>query len=296
MSATAPTTSPAPPVAGRQAPHAPPVGAPQPARARGRSLVGKLLGPFLVLCLVTGLWSLLAVTVYGSKNYLVPRPWTVVSSAGDNFSMLLAATGTTLKESVIGFALAIVVGMAVAVAMSQAKWIERSLYPYAILLQTVPVVAVAPIIVLWFKYGTTSVVIVSFMIAVFPILNNTLLGLLSTDRNQVDLFRLHNASRMTRFRKLQLPGATAHIISGLKISAGLAVVGAIVGEFIIGSGGQQGGLGVKVIFTQAQLDTPLLFAEVFAATLLGFAFFLLVTYIGHLFLHTWHESALQADS
>lgn len=277
-------------------PLAPPVAARRPEEQRGRALLGKVVGPFLVLCAVIGLWTLLAVTVYGSKNYLVPRPWTVITAAGDNSSMLLSATLTTLKESVIGFVLAIVVGMGVAVAMSQAKWIERSLYPYAVLLQTVPVVAVAPIIVLWFKYGTTSVVIVSFMIAVFPILNNTLLGLLSTDRNQVDLFKLHHAGRLTRFTKLQLPGATPHIIGGLKISAGLSVVGAIVGEFIIGSGGQQGGLGVKVIFTQAQLDTPLLFAEVFAATLLGFAFFLLVTYVGHLFLHTWHESALRADS
>jgi len=249
-----------------------------------------------VFALFVGAWSLLSTTIYAHKNYLVPRPWQVVDAIGHNASLLLAATKTTFLEALLGFALAIAVGVVGAVVMSQSKALERSLYPYAILLQTVPVVAVAPIIVLWFKYGMTSLVIVSFLIAVFPILTNTLLGLLSTDRNHMDLFKLHESGRLTRLWKLQLPAAMPNIVAGLKISAGLSVIGAIVGEFIIGSGGSQGGLGVKVIYTQAQLDTPLLFAEVIFATLLGFCFFIVVNYLGHLFLHNWHESALRADA
>ena len=263
---------------------------------RVATVARKAAGPVIVFCVFIGLWSLLATTVYASRNYLLPRPWSVVKAATDNAQLLLTATRTTLIEAVAGFGTAIVVGVGVAVLMSQWRFLERGLYPWAIVLQTVPVIAVAPIIVLWFKYGTKSVVIVSVIISLFPILNNTLLGLKSADHNHLDLFQLHTRNRLVRFWKLQLPGATPSIIAGLKISAGLSVVGAIVGEFLIGSGGSQGSIGVKVIFSQAQLATSLLFAEVLSATLLGILFFLIVTLIGHLFLRTWHESALRDES
>jgi NitT/TauT family transport system permease protein len=263
---------------------------------RAGSAVRSFGPPLLVFVLFIGLWSLLALTVYGDRNYLLPRPWDVAQSAWENRSELWAATRITLSEAFAGFGLAIVVGMAFAIVMSQAKVLERSLYPYAVMLQTVPIVAVAPVIVLWFGYNQTSVIVISFMIAVFPVLNNTLLGLLSTDRNHLDLFRLHHASRVRQFRKLRLPQAIPSLFAGLRISAGLSVIGAIVGEFIIGSGGSSGGLGVKVIFAQGKLDTNLLFAEVVAATLLGFSFFVLVSYIGNLLLRSWHESALRSDA
>jgi NitT/TauT family transport system permease protein len=276
------------------------IGAPTPARVSPAARIGSFTlrygPPLLVFVLFIGLWALLAITVYGDRNYLLPRPWDVASDAWASRSELWAATKVTFSEAAAGFGLAIVVGMTVAVIMSQAKVLERSLYPYAVMLQTVPIVAVAPVIVLWFGYNQRSVIVIAFMIAVFPILNNTLLGLLSADRNHVDLFRLHHAGRVTQLLKLRLPGATPNIFAGLRISAGLSVIGAIVGEFIIGSGGSEGGLGVKVIFAQGKLDTNLLFAEVFAATLLGFLFFVLVSYVGNLLLRSWHESALKAES
>ena len=259
---------------------------------RGRMLVP----PLLVFLLFIGLWSLLSVTVYGEENYLLPRPWDVVSAASESRSELLDATLVTLTEAAAGFGLAILVGMAGAIIMSQSKTLERSLYPYAVMLQTVPVVAVAPVIVLWFGYNQRSVIVISFMIAVFPVLNNMLLGLLSTDRNHLDLFRLHRAGRVSQFFRLRLPAALPSLFAGLRVAAGLSVIGAIVGEFIIGSGGSEGGLGVKVIFAQGRLDTNLLFAEVFAATLLGFSFFVLVSYVGSLLLRSWHESAMKADA
>jgi NitT/TauT family transport system permease protein len=169
------------------------------------------------------------------------------------------------------------------------------LYPYAVVLQVVPVVAVAPIIVLWFSFSTTSIVVVAFMIAVFPMLNNTLLGLRSTDRNQLDLFRLHKAGAWKTYIKLRMPSAMPHIIAGARISAGLAVIGAIVGEFFIGQGGSQGGLGVQITYAQAQLQTSLLFAEVAVATFLGVLFFLVVTAVGHLYLRNWHESVVAVE-
>jgi NitT/TauT family transport system permease protein len=210
----------------------------------------------------------------------------------ENAGVLGLATLSTLKEATLGFLIAIVFGIALAALLSQSRLLERSIYPYAVLLQTVPVVAVAPLIVLWFGYNDSSVIIISVIMSLFPIVNNTLLGLRSTSRNLIELFALHNTNRLVAFWKLQLPGALPHIIAGLRISAGLSVIGAIVGEFIIGSGNAQGGLGVQIVFAQGRMYTALLFAEVIAATLLGFLFFLVVSGIGRQLLKNWHESAI----
>lgn len=272
-----------------------------PAKRRGdRSRLARrmrdILPPLIVFVLFIAAWWILSATVYGSENYLLPRPWAVVTAAAHNANTLLGGLRITFIESISGFVGAIVVGMAAAMLMGVAKPLERSLYPYAVLLQTVPIVAVAPVIVLWFGYGTRSVIVIAFMIALFPIINNTLLGLLSADRNHLDLFRMHDAGRLVVFWKLRLPGALPSIFAGLRISAGLSVIGAIVGEFIIGSGGEQGGLGVKVLFAQSRLATALLFAEVVAATLLGFCFFIVVSALGNRLLRSWHESALRPDA
>lgn len=246
----------------------------------------------LVAVIAIAGWYLLTATVYAGKGYLVPSPQEVAAAVAENAGVLLVATLTTLKEATFGYLLAIVGGISLAAVLSQSKLLERSIYPYAVLLQTVPVVAVAPLIVLWFGYNDLSVVIISLIMSLFPIVNNTLLGLRSTSRNLIELFALHNKSRVTAFWKLQLPGALPHIIGGLRISAGLSVIGAIVGEFIIGSGNAQGGLGVQIVFAQGRMYTALLFAEVIAATLLGFFFFMIVSAIGNRLLKNWHESAV----
>lgn len=246
----------------------------------------------LVAVIALAGWYLLTATVYAGKGYLVPSPQEVAAAVAENAGVLLVATLTTLKEATLGYLLAIVGGISLAAVLSQSKLLERSIYPYAVLLQTVPVVAVAPLIVLWFGYNDLSVVIISLIMSLFPIVNNTLLGLRSTSRNLTELFALHNRSRLTAFWKLQLPGALPHIIGGLRISAGLSVIGAIVGEFIIGSGNAQGGLGVQIVFAQGRMYTALLFAEVIATTLLGFLFFMVVSAIGNRLLKNWHESAL----
>jgi NitT/TauT family transport system permease protein len=238
-------------------------------------------------------WWLLTATVYAGKGYLLPSPGEVNAAMMENAGTLALATLTTLKEASFGYLLAIVLGIALAAVLSQSRILERSIYPYAVLLQTVPVVAVAPLIVLWFGYNELSVVVISFIMALFPIVNNTLLGLRSTSQTLVELFALHNRSRVTAFWKLRLPSALPSIFAGLRISAGLSVIGAIVGEFIIGSGNSQGGLGVQIVFAQGRMYTALLFAEVIAATLLGFLFFLVVSGVGQLLLKNWHESALR---
>ena len=246
----------------------------------------------LVAVLALVVWYVLTATIYQGKGFLVPSPQEVGAAVLENARVLGLATLTTLKEATFGFLIAIVLGIAFAAVLSQSRLLERSIYPYAVLLQTVPVVAVAPLIVLWFGYNDSSVVIISVIMSLFPIVNNTLLGLRSTSRNLIELFALHNTSRLVAFWKLRLPGALPHIIAGLRISAGLSVIGAIVGEFIIGSGNAQGGLGVQIVFAQGRMYTALLFAEVIAATLLGFLFFLIVSAIGSRLLKNWHESAL----
>ncbi len=260
-------------------------------RSPARRAVVNAAPVVLVAVLALAAWWLASVTVYAGKGYLVPAPQQVGAAVLENAGVLALASLATLEEATLGYLLAIVLGIVVAALLSQSRLLERSIYPYAVLLQTVPVVAVAPLIVLWFGYNELSVVVISFIMALFPIINNTLLGLQSTPVSLVELFRLHNRSRLVAFWKLRLPGALPSIFAGLRISAGLSVIGAIVGEFIIGSGNAQGGLGVQIVFAQGRMYTALLFAEVIAATLLGFAFFLIVSGIGRQLLRHWHESA-----
>lgn len=246
--------------------------------------------PILVLILFLSVWAI------GAKLYdmafLLPGPMLVAQAFVTDIDMVIEGATITFREALIGYLLAITLGVIVATTMSLSKILERSLYPYAILLQTVPVVAVAPLIVLWFGFEEKSVIIVSLIISLFPIINNTLLGLKSTSINLVELFDMHDASKFESFFKLRFPSAIPNIIAGMRISAGLSVIGAIVGEFIIGSGSEGGGLGVQIIYAQAELETPLVMALILSATTLGFLFFMTVSTIGHLLMRKWHESAM----
>ena len=246
--------------------------------------------PILVLVLFLSVWAI------GAKLYnmafLLPGPMLVAQAFITDIDMVIEGATITLREAFTGYILAIFIGISIATIMSLSKILERSLYPYAILLQTVPVVAVAPLIVLWFGFEEKSVIIVSLIISLFPIINNTLLGLKSTSINLVELFDMHDASKFESFFKLRFPAAIPNIIAGMRISAGLSVIGAIVGEFIIGSGSEDGGLGVQIIYAQAELETPLVMALILSATTLGFLFFMTVSTIGHLLMRKWHESAM----
>ncbi len=246
--------------------------------------------PFIVLILFLSIWSI-AAHLY-NMAFLLPNPLQVAQAFVTDIDMVIGGLWITFQEALYGYLLAISIGIIFAAIMSQSKILERSFYPYAILLQTLPAVAVAPLIVLWFGFEMKSVIIISLIISLFPIINNTLLGLKSTSINLVELFQMHNSSRFINFFKLRLPAATPNIIAGLRISAGLSVIGAIVGEFIIGSGSEGGGLGVMIMYAQASMETPLVMALILTATALGFAFFMAVTTLGHYLLHNWHESEI----
>jgi len=250
--------------------------------------IKRIIPPVLILLLFLGSWHLGA--LWYDMSFLLPTPLTVAKTFISDFPIIMIGLAQTFTAAFTGYVIAAILGILIATVMSLSTVLERSLYPYAILLQTVPVVAVAPLIVLWFGLEMRSIIIISVIIALFPIINNTLLGLKSTSKTLVELFDYHDTNKLKTFVKLRFPAAIPNIIAGLKISAGLSVIGAIVGEFIIGSGSEEGGLGVQIIYAQSSLETSLVMALILTATALGFAFFITVSTIGYYLLHKWHES------
>ncbi|WP_235820504.1 ABC transporter permease [Halalkalibacter krulwichiae] len=250
--------------------------------------------PLIAFIFFVSLWQGI-VSLIGVPHYILPKPTDIVDAAVKNWSLLSSALLTTIIESVLGFIFSVIGGIGVAVLMASSKWVERSLYPYAIILQTIPVVAIAPIIVIWFGSGMKAIIIIAFTIGFFPMLSNTLIGLNATDHNMKNLFYLYNASKWQVMWKLRFPAALPYIIAGAKISCTLAVVGAIVGEYIAGVGGGAGGLGYAITVAASRLQTPYLFALGLSAAVLGVTFFLIVSYLSKLFLSSWHESEMESE-
>ncbi|GAF65606.1 ABC transporter permease protein [Bacillus sp. TS-2] len=259
-----------------------------------KDIVKKVLPPVLALVVFVVVWEVL-VRALGIAHYILPKPTDIYGATIDNWSNLLMALRTTVIESVIGFIFSVIIGIGVAVLMASSKWIERSFYPYAIILQTIPVVAIAPIIVIWFGSGMNAIIIIAFTIGFFPMLSNTLIGLNATDHKLKDLFQLYNASKWQIMWKLRFPAALPFIIAGMKISCTLAVVGAIVGEYIAGVGGGAGGIGYAITVAASRLQTPYLFALGLSAALLGIVFFLVVSFLSRKLLSSWHESELESE-
>ena len=202
------------------------------------------------------------------------------------------ALAITAEESGGGLIASIVVGVVIALIFAQSRWVRRMLYPYTLLLQTVPIVAIAPLILMWVGAGTPSVTLIAFIISLAPIIANTTQGLISVDENLVHLFLMHNASPAQLLFKLRLPHAVPSLFVGIRIASGIAVIGAITGELYAGSSRVgEGGLGYSILYASSQLQTDYLFALVLAATVLGFSFFFLVMFLEWYFLHRWHESA-----
>jgi NitT/TauT family transport system permease protein len=216
---------------------------------------------------------------------ILPRPSAVFAAAASEAGPLLGALGATTRAVLAGLLLSSTIGVAAAVALASSPWMKRAFYPYAIFFQIVPIVAIAPLLVIWFGYGPRAVVAAAAVVSVFPVIANTLAGLLSVDPALADLFRLHGASRLATLWKLRLPWALPYLLTGLRIAAGLAVIGAIVGEFVGG-----GGLGVVVLGAMRQQRTDLVFAAIGYASLLGLALFGAVGLASRLALRHWHAS------
>ena len=245
-----------------------------------------LLPPLLFFVLFVLLWHL-GVRLFDVKPFLLPGPLRVADAIADHLPALLRASLLTGAGALAGFLLSFVAGFLIALLFSQSRIIARSLYPYAIFLQTVPIVAIAPLIILWIGHGFQGVVAVSFIISLFPIIANTTTGLTSVDPNLLDLFAMNNASRWQIVRKLRIPNAVPNMLTGAKISSGLSAIGAIVGEFMAGYGTEHFGLGYLIILTSGQSKTDYLFACILFCTLLGLAIFTSISVLSSFLLARW---------
>jgi len=224
--------------------------------------------------------------------YLLPSPAQVARAAVARFPSLVTSLGITAAAAAAGLCASIFIGVLTALVFAQSRWVRRMFYPYTILLQTVPIVAIAPLILMWVGPGIFSVALVAFIICLSPIIANTTQGLISVERNLVDLFLMNNATRGQILLRLRLPHAMPALFTGIRISSGIAVIGAITGELFAGSARVGvGGIGYAIQYASAQLETDYLFALVAAATVLGFFFFFAVMFFEWYFLHKWHESA-----
>jgi len=253
------------------------------------SYIARVLPPIALFVLIIVLWQL-ATSVRNIPRYLLPGPADVFVALVANVVKLAQATGVTAAGAICGFLLSVFVGTLVAIIFSQSALIRRSFFPYAIFLQTVPIVAVAPLIVLWSGTGFRSVVIVSFIVSLFPVVTNGTAGLTAIDPDLIDLFQLHGASRWQTLVKLRLPSAVPSIVTGARTSSGLAVIGTIVGEFFVGyDASERYGLGYLIQQSGDQLKTDLLFSAVLLSTLLGLAVFLAVGGVGATILRRWDD-------
>ena len=243
--------------------------------------------PLVAAVLGYALWEAL-VRLLHVRAFLLPTPTAILRAAFEGRVLLADACLTTAKTALAGFCASAIVGVLIAIVLASSRFIERALYPYALVLQTVPIVAIAPLLVLWFDVGPRAVAASAFVVSVFPVITNALAGLRSVDPNLRDLFRLYGASRAARLFRLELPHAIASIATGLRIACGLAVIGAIVGEFVAGFSEGEPGLGIVVLTAYRQLRTDLLFAAVAGSALLGLALFALVSFGAHFARRRWH--------
>jgi NitT/TauT family transport system permease protein len=249
--------------------------------------------PVLLGAIVLGLWQA-AVRLYDVPAYVLPGPSAIWAALTDNFPSLMASLWATLRVTLEAFAIAVVAGVALAIIFSQSRAVETALYPYAVILQVTPVVAIAPLILIWvgFERIELALVIIAFIVAFFPILSNTTLGLRSTDHNLIDLMRLCGASRWQILRRVLLPSALPFLLGAMKISGGLALIGAVVAEFVAGSGTATG-LAWRIVEAGNRLEIAKMFAALGLLALLGIAIFFALSALEWLLLHRWHESALK---
>lgn len=247
----------------------------------------------------TGLLFLLAwealVRIAEIPPYILPGPFLVLETLWRDGPSLLGSLWVTVYVTLAALAAAIIVGGAIAIAFAQWQLLETSLLPYAIALQVTPVVAIAPLIIIWVNDAFLSLLIIAWIVAFFPIVANTTLGLNSADRNLLALFRLYGASRWQVMRYLRLPTALPNFLAGVRISGGLALIGAVVAEFVAGTGGAETGLASRILEAGYRLEIPRLFAALVLLALTGMLIYFVLDRLSRLLLAHWHESALPPE-
>jgi NitT/TauT family transport system permease protein len=251
----------------------------------------RVLWPFLVACVLLGLWQTWT-KVSDIPTYLVPSPLLIAETLVKDWTLLSSALLVTVKITVLAFVSAVIVGTLVAFAFVQSRWIEAAFFPYAVLLQVTPIVAIAPLIIIWIKDPTASLVVCAMLVALFPIISNTTIGLRSVNPGLAAYFRLQGASRWQTLLRLRIPSALPYFFAGLRISGGLSLIGAVVAEFVAGTGGTGTGLAYQILQSGYQLDIPRLFAALVLISLTGVVVFVSLAALSRWALGGWHESEM----
>jgi NitT/TauT family transport system permease protein len=259
-----------------------------------RNFFSRVIPPVLILIVGLAAWEI-AVRVSKLPVYILPGPVAILQALVRDWATLYPSLIVTVLITLGALTAATLLGVLIAVLFAQSKWIELSLFPYAVILQVTPIVAIAPLIIIWVKDTATALLICAWIVSFFPIVSNTTLGLNSTDHNLLNLLQLYGASRRQVFWYLRLPSALPFFLGGLRISGGLALIGAVVAEFVAGSGGVQSGLAYRILEAGYQLQIPRMFAALFMITGTGILIFVVLTLANHFALRRWHESAVKRE-
>ena len=265
------------------------------ARAARRERILRMVLPVVILaCAILG-WEAL-VRINEIPHYILPSPSLIAVTMVKDWSILSVSLGTTLKITFSALAVAVIGGVGLAILFTQSKWIEISFFPFAVILQVTPIIAIAPLILIYVNSIPAALLICAWIVAFFPILSNTTLGLNSADHNLRNLFELYGASRWQTLRYLRLPAAMPYFLGGLRIAGGLALIGAIVAEFAAGSAGRGAGLAYRILESSYRLNVPRMFAALLLISITGILIFLVLSLLSHLLLRKWHESALKREN
>jgi NitT/TauT family transport system permease protein len=260
----------------------------------GSARLVRILLPIVVLAAGIAAWDLV-VRVNDIPPYTLPGPGAVLATLIADWGILSQSLLTTLWTTLEGFVAAAIGGIALALLFNQSKWLEYSLLPYAIILQVTPVIAIAPLLLIYLPQQT-AVIVCAWIVAFFPVLSNTTLGLSSVDRNLAGLFQLYGASRAQTLRYLKLPAALPYILGGLRIAGGLSLIGAVVAEIAVGSAGAGSGLAYRIAESGYRLNIPRMFAALLLLSAAGIVIYMLLGLASHLLLRRWHESALGKEN
>jgi NitT/TauT family transport system permease protein len=254
----------------------------------------RIAAPLAVGAVLLVLWEAV-VRAEGIPPYILPGPLAIAQSLWTDGPSLLGSLLVTLRVTLAALAAAAVLGGAIALLFSLSRVLELSLFPYAVILQVTPIVAIAPLIIIWVREPFLALLVCAWIVAFFPVVANTTVGLNSADRNLLALFRLYGASRGQILRYLRLPTALPYFLAGLRISGGLALIGAVVAEFVAGTGGAETGLAFRILEAGYRLAIPRLFAALFLLSMTGIAIYLILDALSRLLLRHWHESVIEEE-
>ena len=250
--------------------------------------------PVLVGAVVLALWETI-VRVRAIPPYILPGPLLIGQTLWTDGPSLLGSLLVTLRITLAALAAAAILGGGIALLFSISRILALSLFPYAVILQVTPIVAIAPLIIIWVKEPFLALLVCAWIVAFFPVVANTTVGLNSADRNLLALFRLYGASPLQTLRYLKLPTALPYFLAGLRISGGLALIGAVVAEFVAGTGGAETGLAFRILEAGYRLAIPRLFAALFLLSMTGIIIYLLLDGLSRRLLRHWHESAIEEE-